>query len=161
MSGLSGSPAFAAINKIVPPMIPTPPGFIAVENYKAEIRALWAWIGLVHGHWDIDETDLTMVQDSTSQRKAEPLNTGIAVVVPAWKVMEVINQPRLVEMRKKRWGDLRAKHGPTEDDSGTSIKSPTQPTHAPNPKDRIDIPIPTRGQFERALTKATRRKKPS
>lgn len=157
VGGLSGSPVFSAIDKIVPPIIPTPPGYIPAEQYKAEIRALWAWMGLMHGHWKIDKKTLATMDMATDDKK-EPLNTGIAIVVPAWKVMEVVNHPRLVEMRKQRIGRHRAKNTPVEDSSGSTL---IQETNAPKPDDRITIPVPSRGQFVRDLTKATRKRKPS
>jgi hypothetical protein len=156
VGGLSGSPVFSAIDKIVPPFIPTPPGFIPAEQYKAEIRTLWAWIGLMHGHWKIDKK--TLAEMDTTNDEDEPLNTGIAIVVPAWKVMEVVNHPRFVEMRKQRLGKLRSKNTPVEDSSDSTL---IQETNAPNPKDRVAIPVPSRSQFARDLAKATRRRKPS
>jgi hypothetical protein len=145
-SGMSGSPAFCAIDKIVPPIIPRT-GSIPAEDYKAEIRALYAWIGLVHGHWDLEETDLALVGDSADKLN-EPLNTGIAVVVPAWKVMEVINHPELKKMRQTRATDRRKKNAPREDSADAKVK-----------RGNRDVAIPpiSREKFFEGLTKTTKR----
>jgi len=57
-------------------------------------------LGLVHGHWDIPlakKNDLIAVDADPSGA----VNMGIAIVVPAKKILEVINQPELVAMRRK------------------------------------------------------------
>lgn len=153
-SQMSGSPAFGAIDRIVPFPIP-PTGSIPAEKDKPIIRTLWGWIGLVHGHWSFEESDMMPLTDSDSDER-EPLNTGIAVVVPAWKVLEVINHPELEKMRKNYWGDLRKKNAPVEDSDDSTVQFQT--TNAPKKSDRIKIPILTRGQFEGDLAKATRKR---
>jgi hypothetical protein len=99
IAGLSGSPAFASIDRIVPPIIPMPPGYIAADQYRAEIRAEYYWLGLVSGHWKGKKSDLDTVVGTTQGN--EPLNFGIAVVIPARTIMEVINQPKSIERRKQ------------------------------------------------------------
>jgi hypothetical protein len=84
------------------------------------------------------------------------LQGGMAGVVPAWKLRDMLDLPEVVEMRKadeKRVGQSR---GPRLD----SAKPPSQKTRAPEREDRIDIPIPTRKQFETDLGKAIRKQKP-
>jgi hypothetical protein len=149
IGGLSGSPAFACIDRIVPPITPTPPGYIPEEQYRAEIRAQYYWIGLVQGHWKIDESDLSIVTDRNDDIK-EPLNTGIAVVVPARMITQVINQPHLKERRMEKLKQMKEGKMPVEDSSLSDKR-----------KNR-DIPIPSisRKKFFEDLTKATRRKKP-
>ncbi len=61
-------------------------------------------LGLMHGHWDIppeNKNDLA-VKDSFGS-----VNMGIAIVVPAKKILETLNHPELVEIRRK--GDEKEK----------------------------------------------------
>lgn len=80
IGGLSGSPVF--VYHFGPRIV------------KPETRGVFYLLGLVHGHWDMP-TDAS--QDSAFD--SERLNMGIAIVVPAQKIMEVINHPRLQEFR--------------------------------------------------------------
>jgi hypothetical protein len=118
----SGAPVYCGIDKILPPIIP-PGEFIPAEDYKAEIRTLWAWLGLIHGHWDIewdvDEKDRLKF----GLEELAAVNTGVAVVVPAWKIMEVINQPKLLDMRKDKIKQLRERLAPTQDSVAGSKKT--------------------------------------
>jgi hypothetical protein len=78
IGGLSGSPVFT------------------YRIIKGRIKLYF--MGLMHGHWDIpleDKNDL-MITDSLGS-----VNMGIAIVVPAKKILEVINQPELVKIRQK------------------------------------------------------------
>lgn len=81
IGGLSGSPVFAYR-----------------ETFTGRFRLDWEirLIGLMHGHFDIsgpppDPNDLS--------RRAERVNMGLAIVVPARKILEVIDQPHF---RNKR-----------------------------------------------------------
>lgn len=73
-------------------------------------------MGLVHGHWEIpaeQKNDLANLEDRL-------VNMGIAIVVPAKKIMEVLNQPKLREERLRiDEEDLRkGQPAPTPDDVG-------------------------------------------
>ena len=54
-------------------------------------------LGLMHGHWDVPTSKTKYVEDPYF---AGAINVGIAIVVPAKKILEVLNQPRLVELRR-------------------------------------------------------------
>jgi hypothetical protein len=79
IGGLSGSPAFV---------------------YKrAQGRVKLYLMGLMHGHWDIppeNKNDLAITDSFGS------VNMGIAIVVPAKKILEVINHPELVAIRQEK-----------------------------------------------------------
>ena len=80
IGGLSGSPVF--VRKTVP--------LGMGEGYL---------LGLIRGHWEIPtqrKNDLLMNDDLF-----EKVNTGIAIVVPAKKILEVLNHPELVKMREQ------------------------------------------------------------
>ena len=70
-------------------------------------------LGLVQGHWDIDESRInspTVVHDSR-----RGVNMGIAIVVPATKILEIINMPEVKNEREARDNELIQKSLPTED----------------------------------------------
>jgi hypothetical protein len=55
-------------------------------------------LGLIHGHWDVKESDINSADLQHDAKRG--VNMGISVVVPAHKLLEVINHPELVAMRK-------------------------------------------------------------
>lgn len=81
---------------------------------------------------------------------------GVAIVTPASKLLDVINQDELMEARRQAAEDRKRRQvKPTMD-----LALPkTQRSLAPEKEDRIDIPVPTRQQFTEDLAKVTRRKK--
>ncbi len=56
------------------------------------------FLGLVSGHWQIPWETLNDVQIKTTNDRNEA-NLGVAVVVPAHKIMEVLNHPELIRIR--------------------------------------------------------------
>ena len=80
IGGLSGSPAF-------------------VRQTVAFGFGGFNLLGLMHGHWEISQNkinDLSMEKDLY-----KTVNIGIAIVIPAKKILEVLNHPELVEIRRK------------------------------------------------------------
>lgn len=78
IGGLSGSPAF-------------------VRETVYEGAGAFYLLGLMHGHWDIPRKSRFDIADIYSKAT---VNMGIAIVVPAKKILEVLNQPDLVESRR-------------------------------------------------------------
>jgi len=78
IGGISGSPAF-------------------VRETTDLGSGSFYFLGLMHGHWDIPTKKRSFVEDMYS---AGTVNVGIAIVVPAKKILEVLNQPQLVEQRR-------------------------------------------------------------
>jgi hypothetical protein len=97
-------------------------------------------LGMMHGHWDIKESDLNKAF-ITHDRK-HGVNLGIGIVVPAQKILETINQPELQEMRRK----IEQKR----------IRQSVPGMDSAKPKDREESPF-TREDFEVALKKASRK----
>lgn len=96
IGGLSGSPAFVR------------------QTVQLGIGESYL-LGLVHGHWDIpsSERDDEVLMDADLVGK---VNMGIAIVVPAKKILEVINHPELVEMRRVEEEEkIRRQNPPTAD----------------------------------------------
>jgi len=88
IGGLSGTPVFVHM------------GGVRTLAGKARFRGgSFYWLGLMHGHWDlpVSYTDSLAENISTGER----VNMGIAIVVPAMKILEVLTQPQLVEMRRR------------------------------------------------------------
>jgi hypothetical protein len=55
----------------------------------------------MHGRWDMKHLAPIMFEIDADYLK-QPLNSGIAVVVPATKVLEVIDRPEFVALRRAR-----------------------------------------------------------
>jgi hypothetical protein len=88
IGGLSGSPAF--VRKTVP---------LGIGGFYL--------LGLMHGHWEIPtgrKNDLLMSDDLFGK-----VNMGIAIVVPAKKILEVLNSPELAKMREQDDKDVLPK----------------------------------------------------
>lgn len=94
IGGLSGSPAF--IRETVP---------MGIGSFYL--------LGLMHGHWDIPIESKSDLEDLSS---IESVNVGITIVVPAKKILEVLNQPRLVETRRRGDEARRKETMPTLDE---------------------------------------------
>jgi hypothetical protein len=79
IGGLSGSPAFV------------------FETVPVGIGTFYL-LGLMHGHWDIPpqmKNDFKINPELFGR-----VNMGIAIVVPAKKILEVLNHPQLVTQRE-------------------------------------------------------------
>ncbi len=79
-------------------------------------------------------------------------NAGMAGVVPAWKIAEVLQYDEFVEARQQKTKELKA----SAHNSGVSLDSADRPATQVTPKG-VEIPIPTQEQFLDDLTKASRR----
>lgn len=103
-------------------------------------------MGLMHGHWDIpiEDRDAPLFQDEAENRGA--VNMGIAIVVPAKKILEVLNHPELVARRDEADKRIEEEHKPSPDDTWASPSEVSE-----------EEPGLTREQFEEALRKASRR----
>ncbi|MBA7673314.1 hypothetical protein ES703_81509 [subsurface metagenome] len=80
IGGLSGSPAFVR------------------ETVTMGLGAFYL-LGLMHGHWDIplqSKNDAMRADEDTYGQ----VNMGIAIVIPAKKILEVLNQPRMIDARR-------------------------------------------------------------
>jgi hypothetical protein len=97
-------------------------------------------LGLMHGHWDIKESDIN--KPIVEHDRKHGVNMGIAIVVPAQKILETINSPKLMEIHKQMEDRERKKSIPGMD---ADTKSKEQ-SHGL-----------TRTEFESALKKATRK----
>ena len=96
--GLSGSPVFVR------------PGHIWAQDGPGQ-EPLFL-LGVMHGHWDMDKD---IKDELKTNADDDALNTGIGIVVPVNKIIETINQERLVERRREEIARRQAKRLPTPD----------------------------------------------
>jgi len=114
IGGHSGSPVFVHLG---------PSRIIDGQIRFAEGHA-FHWLGLMHGHWDrpISATDTVMEDGSNDGR----VNMGIAIVVPAAKIMEVVNQQAMREKERESFEQLKPLFNlPVMDDKGSDDPSPS------------------------------------
>jgi hypothetical protein len=144
LGGISGSPVFIRQTVDIPGLFlwgtNTP---ATAQAYSNVIRLL----GLAHGHWNIDleEIDSPMIE-----HVKEGFNVGLAIVVPAAHILEVLHNGELTAMRRELKDKELAKHkGATMDSDFTASLQVT--------KKGAEIPIPTEGQFFSDLEKASRK----
>jgi hypothetical protein len=107
------------------------------------------FLGLMHGHWAIKESEINdprIVHD-----KQRGVNLGIAIVVPASKILETINQSGLMELREKT-EEAALKRSMPQMDSASTTRPISQETET-----GLEIAVPTRDEFSDALNKSTRK----
>jgi hypothetical protein len=102
VGGLSGSPVF-----VTPTIRLAHPFVTADASGKEDARCFILGgtrlylMGLMHGHWTIEPAEHDRYDFATSTDPIKSIAVGIAVVVPAKKIAEIIDRPDLVEHRKR------------------------------------------------------------
>jgi hypothetical protein len=134
IGGLSGSPLF--VRPTV--KIPAQPDNILVLRDRTKL------LGVVQGHWDVKESEIN--SPTINQDRKRGVNYGIAMVVPAYKIIEALNRPELVERREKMDENIR-KRGMPGLDSAMRDKQATTTDGKPFAAE----------DFETALKKASRK----
>jgi hypothetical protein len=104
IGGMSGSPVFVRPTGKIPAGI-LPDG--SIEGLLT-IRDNTKLFGVVHGHWDVREADINKYP--VTQDRKHGVNYGIAIVVPAIKLIETLNRKELSEARMKH-DEERKKRG--------------------------------------------------
>jgi hypothetical protein len=98
------------------------------------------------------------VLDSTGMQVEEKWyveeNTGMAGVIPAWKIAEVLNIEELLEMRDKEDHEITER----KNKSGASLDYAGEPRNTQKTAQGLEIPIPATDQFFADLEKASRKK---
>ncbi len=87
VGGLSGSPVWVVIN----------PARVNPESPARENRLHFYLLGLIRGHWKKDDTWLSDFAGS----EEESLNTGIAIVTPIQKALDIINSEEVMKERER------------------------------------------------------------
>lgn len=147
IGGLSGSPVFVRPTGKIPVQEEGTGQIEAVLGLRDKIKLL----GLMHGHWDVKESELNC--PTINQDRKRGVNYGVAIVTPAAKIIETLNRKELLDERMRHDERLK-KRGVPGMDSAKS-EQPMQ-TIAGGAK----IPIPTQEQFLGDLTKASRKIEP-
>lgn len=105
LGGLSGSPAFAHLSELRRDR----------DGNLVQIASEWSaagpnyLLGLVHGFYPAAAND----PDRVGPPDDSPLNTGISVVVPVDRIVDIIDSPELRELREHMKRALKAKNAPT------------------------------------------------
>jgi hypothetical protein len=121
LQGLSGAPVIARQTIGVP--------FRPRNEFEPEnvgTLALMFLLGLVHGYYPIQEG-------------RQVWHTGISMVVPSTKILEILNQPELIEYERWVAGLLKKKKDVPNVPVGTSIE---ESTDKPKRKSRVRISNP-------------------
>jgi len=129
IGGLSGSPVFVR-NTVYMPGRTAEGEEVQLAGTGSRIQLL----GLMHGHWD-----LPMKFKKAEQEEA--VNMGVAIVIPAKKILETLHHPELVQMRKEMDEKTRDSNLPAAD-----AASPKKPF--------------TKVDFETTLKKVSRKIQP-
>jgi len=93
IGGLSGSPVFVNLG-----LVRSIEGTVKLASKSAPFYLL----GLMHGHWRVETVTDLVVADGLRE---EIVNMGIGIVIPAYKINEVLDQPILKEPRDSALAD--------------------------------------------------------
>jgi hypothetical protein len=110
IGGLSGSPVFVR-ESIEAKMMVKKPREEELEIMKGDVPSRYHLMGLMHGQWNIHPSEHNRSDFRIVTKADESIALGISVVVPAKKILEVLNHPELVQMRNeeiKAYLDSRA-----------------------------------------------------
>jgi hypothetical protein len=86
VKGLSGSPVFVHLRV----------SLYQSGEFPEATKQMFYLLGLTHGHWNSRVSTIDMI--ALDKEYNEVVNAGIAIVVPAKKIEEVINRPELVSV---------------------------------------------------------------
>ena len=130
IGGISGSPVFVYPG-------PTRPinGVVRLMGGGSSFYLL----GLMHGHWDGSASNLDLVVEDVAGRNQ--VNMGIAIVVPASKILETINQPRFRDAEILEEEEFRRLNSPVMDTALATFTSSTIEVRPPRTGDGLaDVP---------------------
>jgi len=111
IGGLSGSPAFVWEDGVLEEPAVKPERGLAIPRIINRIH----FLGLMHGHWAILPEDRNEAEPRKNVNTDDQVNIGIAIVTPAWKILETLEQPGLKATRDAALEDARKGMTPTMD----------------------------------------------
>lgn len=111
--GQSGSPAFAYFHLWRPVNVST-----HMDDYRPRL------LGLVHGHFNVSEN--VQLVGEIAARGSVPINAGMAIVVPAQKIIDLLMTEELVEDREKTLREHKAGQAAAEPDIAQSDAQETE-----------------------------------
>jgi hypothetical protein len=86
--GLSGSPVFVNFGQVR----------VIEGQLKFGASPMLRLLGLVHGHWDDKSSNHDLI--SMDETSTEPVNLGVAIVIPGSQILETLNIDALLESRR-------------------------------------------------------------
>jgi hypothetical protein len=102
MGGISGSPIF--VREAVSTQVNRDSEWKKGEQITTTSPGPFYFMGLMHGHWTIRPQEQNRNDWMASgPTEDESIALGIAVVVPAKKILEILDQPELVQLRRGHW----------------------------------------------------------
>ena len=99
VGGLSGSPAFVRASIGLDFDVHNRSGHRRMA--RVHVQGDYFLLGLAQGHWEIPPSQRNSIDVPHARRDEDSINLGIAIVVPAKKIKEVIDHPDLVAMRQR------------------------------------------------------------
>lgn len=99
VGGLSGSPAFVRAPIGMDYKVHGTSGDYRVAT--AHLQGDYFFLGLMQGHWEIPPHKRNKVDFPSAKKGEDSINLGIAIVVPAKKILEVLQHPDLAAMREE------------------------------------------------------------
>jgi hypothetical protein len=139
IGGLSGSPVF--VRNTLSKHVQLDDGSETTAFFNGPGVTL---LGLMHGHWDIKESEMNKAMFEHDRKRG--VNLGIGIVVPAMKILETINNPLLEEIRMRAEKKVVSKLVPGMDSAKPRESEPAA-------KQAF-----TKEDFESALKKVSRKK---
>jgi hypothetical protein len=105
IGGLSGSPVFVHLG-----VARNQAGQLVIP---ASQRGTSYLLGLMHGHWEFPRPQSDSLKlDETG---GDSVNVGIAIVIPAQKIIDVLARPELVEERNEMLREIKGQRAPRLD----------------------------------------------
>lgn len=111
VGGISGAPVF--VRETVNLSVVTTDG----RQMQVPLSGSYLLLGLMHGHWDVDETQINepFIRSVTREERLG-VNVGIAVVVPAQKIHDILMTDEMIRHRQKVYQDRIDAQGTTSQD---------------------------------------------
>jgi hypothetical protein len=108
MGGISGSPVFVRETVVMSDIQAVNLGTGATKRTVAHMGGQFYFLGLNHGHWLIPASERDKYDFHTTNKAAhDALSLGISVVVPAKKILEILDQPGLFDRRERELREWR------------------------------------------------------
>jgi hypothetical protein len=111
ISALSGSPVFVRRTVSIPAIGRGRGRRVATARRLKTLSTDYSLLGLIHGHWDIPTKVSTQPGSIGTAGGEVKVNSGIAIVTPAIKLLETLYQPRLIREREDFVNGLSSEKG--------------------------------------------------
>jgi hypothetical protein len=103
--GHSGSPVFVS--------------FMGAQGFAPEREGMASLLGLIHGHYELEAK--VKFNDKPTEKVVAPVNAGIAVVMPAQAIIDLLEEDEFVNSRDEERQRIEAEETtPVPDMAGTS-----------------------------------------